>query len=52
MRKIVYPCHLKPAVSVAGAGIYSCENKQVFLAALGEFACPCRCRRSSAPRSF
>ena len=38
MRKIVYPCYLKAAVSVAGVGIYRCENKQAFLAALGKFA--------------
>ena len=38
MMEIVYPCYLKAAVSVAGVGIYRCENKQAFIAALGKFA--------------
>jgi hypothetical protein len=38
IRKIVYPCYLKAAVSVAGVGIYRCENRQEFFAALGKFA--------------
>lgn len=37
MAEFVYPCYLKAAVSVAGVGIYRCENKAEFFAARGRF---------------
>lgn len=38
MKKIVYPCYLKAAISVSGVGIYRCANKKEFLVALSKFA--------------
>lgn len=33
-----YPCYLKAAISVAGVGIYRCENKTQLMQAMGEFS--------------
>lgn len=38
MQEIVYPCYLKAAVSVAGVGIYRCEDEVALTDALGQFA--------------
>lgn len=35
---ISYPCYLKAAISVAGVGIYRCENKMDLVAALTAFS--------------
>ena len=34
---IVYPCYLKAAISVAGVGIYRCEDRKAFLRAVSSF---------------
>lgn len=34
---LVYPCYLKAAVSVAGVGIYRCEDRKAFLQAVASF---------------
>jgi hypothetical protein len=38
MQEMTYPCYLKAAVSVAGVGIYHCEDATAFTDALGKFA--------------
>ncbi|MEJ2398251.1 MAG: ATP-grasp domain-containing protein [Gammaproteobacteria bacterium] len=37
LAKIPYPCYLKAAISVAGLGIYRCENEQALLLHLSSF---------------
>jgi len=34
---IVYPCYLKAAISVAGVGIYRCEDQPELIKAIGKF---------------
>jgi hypothetical protein len=34
---LVFPCYLKAAISVAGVGIYRCEDRKSFLSAVSEF---------------
>ncbi|MEJ2308120.1 MAG: ATP-grasp domain-containing protein [Gammaproteobacteria bacterium] len=34
---LLYPCYLKAAISVAGVGIYRCEDRKHFLSAVSEF---------------
>lgn len=36
--QLTYPCYLKAAVSVSGVGIYRCENRDEFQAAMTKFA--------------
>ena len=37
VKNLAYPCYLKAAVSVAGVGIYRCDDKSEFVRALGMF---------------
>jgi hypothetical protein len=37
LRKIIYPCYLKAAVSVSGVGIYRCEDEASMINAIGKF---------------
>lgn len=37
LRKFSYPCYLKAAISVAGVGIYRCENSDEFIEAMSKF---------------
>lgn len=38
LKKATYPCYLKASVSVAGVGIYRCQDEAQLLTALGHFA--------------
>ncbi len=54
LHEIGYPCYLKAAVSVAGVGIYRCENEAEFARALSLFAddIPVQVQEEVATKTF